>query len=206
MIGPEFLRFVPFLTALFAFILVNNLFGIIPLIQFPTFSHPGVPYALAVIVWLIYNYGRHPNHGLRAATCGYRRGRRTCRGGCGSSSPRSSSSRTSSCGRSRCRCDCSATCSPGTCCWLVFIFGGDYMLFVADSLDAEPALAVRLRLGHRLHVLRGLRPGGAGLHLRHFHGVVHRLSPRRRPLTADRAPGPRPLGASRGHPERKEPT
>ncbi len=42
MIGPEFLKYVPFLTALFAFILVNNLFGIIPLIQFPTFSHPGM--------------------------------------------------------------------------------------------------------------------------------------------------------------------
>ncbi|OLT13947.1 ATP synthase F0 subunit A [Pseudonocardia sp. CNS-139] len=42
-IGPDFLKYVPYLTTLFAFILVNNLFGIIPFIQFPTFSHPGVP-------------------------------------------------------------------------------------------------------------------------------------------------------------------
>ena len=64
MIGPEYLKFVPFLTALFAFILVNNLFGIIPMIQFPTFAHPGVPYALAMIVWLIYTYGGIHHHGL----------------------------------------------------------------------------------------------------------------------------------------------
>jgi F-type H+-transporting ATPase subunit a len=64
MIGPEFLRFVPFLTALFAFVLVNNLFGIIPLIQFPTFAHPGVPYALAIIVWLVYNTVGIRHHGL----------------------------------------------------------------------------------------------------------------------------------------------
>lgn len=63
-IGPEFLRYVPFLTALFAFLLVNNLFGIIPLFQFPTFSHPGVPYALAALVWLIYNFVGIRHHGL----------------------------------------------------------------------------------------------------------------------------------------------
>ena len=49
----EFLAYVPFLFSLFVFILLNNLFGIIPLIQFPTFAHPGVPYALALMVWLI---------------------------------------------------------------------------------------------------------------------------------------------------------
>lgn len=64
MIGPDFLKYVPFLTALFAFILVNNLFGIIPLIQFPTFSHPGVPYALALMVWLIFTFVGIRHHGL----------------------------------------------------------------------------------------------------------------------------------------------
>jgi F-type H+-transporting ATPase subunit a len=63
-IGPEFLKFVPFLTTLFAFILVNNLFGIIPFIQFPTFAHPGVPYALAGVVWLLYNYVGFRKHGF----------------------------------------------------------------------------------------------------------------------------------------------
>ena len=64
MIGPEFLKYVPFLTTLFAFVLVNNLFGIIPLIQFPTFSHPGVPYALAIMVWLIFTVIGIRHHGF----------------------------------------------------------------------------------------------------------------------------------------------
>lgn len=63
-VGPDYLKFVPFLTTLFAFILVNNLFGIVPLIQFPTFSHPGVAYALAAMVWLVYNYVGIRRHGF----------------------------------------------------------------------------------------------------------------------------------------------
>jgi F-type H+-transporting ATPase subunit a len=63
-IGPEFLKFVPYLTTLFAFILVNNLFGIIPMIQFPTFAHPGMPYALAIMSWLIYNAVGIRRHGF----------------------------------------------------------------------------------------------------------------------------------------------
>jgi len=64
MIGPKFLTYVPFLTALFAFLLVNNIFGIIPLIQFPTFAHPGVPYALALMVWFIFTVVGIRHHGL----------------------------------------------------------------------------------------------------------------------------------------------
>jgi F-type H+-transporting ATPase subunit a len=63
-IGPEFLKYVPFLTTLFAFILVNNLFGIVPFIQFPTFAHPGMPYALAAVVWLTYNTVGLRKHGF----------------------------------------------------------------------------------------------------------------------------------------------
>lgn len=63
-IGPEYLKYVPYLTTLFAFILVNNLFGIIPLIQFPTFSHPGMAYALALMVWLTYNVIGIRRHGF----------------------------------------------------------------------------------------------------------------------------------------------
>ncbi|MDD7967708.1 F0F1 ATP synthase subunit A [Actinomycetospora lemnae] len=55
-IGPDFRKYVPYLVALFAFILVNNVFGIFPFIQFPTFSHPGMAYALAAVTWVIYNY------------------------------------------------------------------------------------------------------------------------------------------------------
>jgi F-type H+-transporting ATPase subunit a len=63
-IGPEFIKYVPFLTTLFAFVLVNNLFGIIPVIQFPTFSHPGMPYVLAGMVWLTYNIVGLRKHGF----------------------------------------------------------------------------------------------------------------------------------------------
>jgi F-type H+-transporting ATPase subunit a len=55
-IGHEFMRFVPYLFTLFTFILVNNLFGIIPLIQFPTMSHVSFPYILAISTYLVFHY------------------------------------------------------------------------------------------------------------------------------------------------------
>ena len=55
-IGHEFLRFVPYLFTLFTFILVNNLFGIIPLIQFPTMSRVSFPYVLAASAYLVFHY------------------------------------------------------------------------------------------------------------------------------------------------------
>ncbi len=62
----DFLRFVPYLVALFFFILVNNLFGIIPFIQFPTFSRVGIAYALAIVSWLVYNGVGIQRHGFLA--------------------------------------------------------------------------------------------------------------------------------------------
>ena len=55
-IGHDFLRFVPYLFSLFTFILVNNLFGIIPLLQFPTMSRVSFPYVLAATVYLVFHY------------------------------------------------------------------------------------------------------------------------------------------------------
>jgi len=52
---PDFMKFVPLLLATFYFILVNNLFGIIPLIQFPTFSRASFAYGMAALVWILYN-------------------------------------------------------------------------------------------------------------------------------------------------------
>jgi F-type H+-transporting ATPase subunit a len=52
----EFIKYVPFLFSLFAFILVNNLFGIIPFIQFPTLSRIGFPIALTIVVYVLYHY------------------------------------------------------------------------------------------------------------------------------------------------------
>jgi F-type H+-transporting ATPase subunit a len=55
MIGHDFRRWLPLIIALFSFVLVNNLFGIFPLTLLPTTSHVGWAYGLAGMVWLIYN-------------------------------------------------------------------------------------------------------------------------------------------------------
>jgi len=57
-IGKEGVRFAPYLTVLFCFILLNNLWGIIPFAQISPMSHIAFPAVLAVLSWLIYvGYG-----------------------------------------------------------------------------------------------------------------------------------------------------
>jgi F-type H+-transporting ATPase subunit a len=60
----DFMRFVPYLFALFFFILLNNLFASIPVIQFPTFSRAGMVYGLALLSWVIYNVVGIQKHGF----------------------------------------------------------------------------------------------------------------------------------------------
>lgn len=60
----DFARFVPYLFALFFFILVNNLFATIPVFQFPTFSRSGFVYSLALLSWIIYNSVGIQKHGF----------------------------------------------------------------------------------------------------------------------------------------------
>ncbi|WP_246456065.1 F0F1 ATP synthase subunit A [Nocardioides mesophilus] len=60
----DFMRFVPYLFALFFFILLNNLFATIPFIQFPTFSRAGMVYGLAALSWVIYNVAGINKHGF----------------------------------------------------------------------------------------------------------------------------------------------
>lgn len=52
----DFLKFVPLLFSMFVLILLNNLFGVIPPVQFPTMSRIGFPAALALIVFVLYHY------------------------------------------------------------------------------------------------------------------------------------------------------
>ena len=61
--GPAGLPFVPFLTTLFVFIWVNNLFGVIPGIQFPTTSRMAIPAFLAILVWFVFNIVGVKNQG-----------------------------------------------------------------------------------------------------------------------------------------------
>ena len=60
----DFMKFVPYLVTLFSFILVNNVFGIVPLIQFPTMSRIAFPMVLAIISWLLFLFLGVRRHGL----------------------------------------------------------------------------------------------------------------------------------------------
>jgi F-type H+-transporting ATPase subunit a len=53
-IGPDGMQFLPFLTAMFCFIFVCNIFEVIPLIQFPADARMANPMMLALIVWVLY--------------------------------------------------------------------------------------------------------------------------------------------------------
>lgn len=65
MIGSrDFLRFVPLLFSLFSLILLNNLFGIIPPVMFPTMSKIGFPIALTLVVYVVYHAIGIKKHGL----------------------------------------------------------------------------------------------------------------------------------------------
>jgi F-type H+-transporting ATPase subunit a len=54
--SKDFLRYVPLLFSIFVIILVNNLFGVIPPIQYPTMSRIGIPIALTLVVYVTYLY------------------------------------------------------------------------------------------------------------------------------------------------------
>jgi len=62
--SKDYMRFVPYLFTVFIFIIINNFYGIIPFVQFPTMSHIGYTAALAVITWLIYNIVGIAKHGF----------------------------------------------------------------------------------------------------------------------------------------------
>lgn len=67
----HFRPWVPFLFAVFFFVLVNNLFGAIPLLQLPSFSHAGAAYAMAGMVWLVWvilGFTLHGGKYLKMAT------------------------------------------------------------------------------------------------------------------------------------------
>jgi F-type H+-transporting ATPase subunit a len=53
--GPAGLPWVPFLTTMFVYIFVNNIFGILPFVNFPTTSRMAIPALLAGLVWVLFN-------------------------------------------------------------------------------------------------------------------------------------------------------
>lgn len=65
MIGSaKFRPFIPLLLTLFSIILLNNVFAIIPFIQYPTMSRVGFPVALTAIVFFLYLGIGFKKHGV----------------------------------------------------------------------------------------------------------------------------------------------
>jgi F-type H+-transporting ATPase subunit a len=53
-IGPDGLKFVPFLTSIFLFVWVNNFYEVMPFVQFPSTGRMAVPAFLALTVWAVF--------------------------------------------------------------------------------------------------------------------------------------------------------
>lgn len=53
--GPDGLKFTPFLLTLFTFVLVTNIWGLIPAVQMPVNARIALPAFLAILVWGIYH-------------------------------------------------------------------------------------------------------------------------------------------------------
>jgi F-type H+-transporting ATPase subunit a len=64
MIGHDGIRFAPYLASLFCFILLTNLFGIIPFIQISPNSHIAFPIILAAISYVLFIVVGIRQHGL----------------------------------------------------------------------------------------------------------------------------------------------
>jgi F-type H+-transporting ATPase subunit a len=62
-IGGEGLRFAPYLATLFCFVLINNLWGIIPGVQVSPNAHIAFPIILAVISYVMFIYQGIRKHG-----------------------------------------------------------------------------------------------------------------------------------------------
>jgi F-type H+-transporting ATPase subunit a len=53
-IGPDGAKYAPYLLAIFLFVLMGNIFELIPLINFPVTSRMALPAMLAVFTWVIF--------------------------------------------------------------------------------------------------------------------------------------------------------
>lgn len=116
MIGHAGVRFAPYFTTLFCFVLLTNFFAIVPLFQISPNSHIAFPAFLALISYVLFNYVGIKQHGFV----------KYFKNALVPPAPwyilplliRSRRSRPSWSGRSRWPSVSSRTCSPATCsCW-----------------------------------------------------------------------------------------
>ena len=63
-IGPEGHKYVPYLLSLFSFILIGNLFGVTPFINFPIMSRMALPAFLSLVTYLIFTIVGFTKNGL----------------------------------------------------------------------------------------------------------------------------------------------
>lgn len=63
-IGENFQKYIPILFTCFFFILINNIYGMIPILQLPTFSHPGNAYIIAIIAYISWVSSGIKHHGF----------------------------------------------------------------------------------------------------------------------------------------------
>ncbi len=63
-IGAEGVKFAPYLTSVFLFVFLTNIFGIIPFLQISPNAHIAYPIILAVVSWLMFIYLGVRKHGF----------------------------------------------------------------------------------------------------------------------------------------------
>jgi F-type H+-transporting ATPase subunit a len=63
-IGPEGVRFAPYLVSLLSFIAVMNIFGILPFFQVAPTAHIGIPVALTAVTYVLYIWLGLRRHGF----------------------------------------------------------------------------------------------------------------------------------------------
>lgn len=63
-IGPEGVKYFPYLLALFLFILIGNVFEVTPFINFPITSRMAIPMFLSLITWVIFVFAGFKANGI----------------------------------------------------------------------------------------------------------------------------------------------
>lgn len=63
-IGPEGVRFAPYLATLFFFIFFSNLLEVFPGVYFPVTSRMALPAVLAFLTWVVFNFVGFKSHGM----------------------------------------------------------------------------------------------------------------------------------------------
>jgi len=67
-IGPEGIRYFPYLLSIFLFVLVGNFMEVAPFINFPITSRMAIPAFLAILTWVIFIFVGFAKNGVRYFT------------------------------------------------------------------------------------------------------------------------------------------